>query len=465
MGRFRFWAAGGFFFGGVALLVMLMLGAGQAGADHSDPAVIEALDGDGRYLESNAGGLDAAIDRANQDGIAFAWLARSGSETEATTLAGNYLDDLFEAGSRYSTVVVLLDNGYGADSTVSSQASVERALDAALDGFSAREPARGLDAFTESVSGTSTSGDGALSDSSGGGIGFGTILLVIAVLGGGFLLFRRWSNGRKAERQAEIDLEDDRAEIKEQLKNNADRVISLGDRVIAKADDELIALYEEASQTYQAVNLAVDGAETAAEIDELDDRIDHAEWQFEVIEARLDNLTVPPSPAERAAAAEAAEREAQAEARRSEREAQGRAGGSGLPPGPGSEPPVVTSPRTGRSYPRSRRRRGGMGGGLGGLGGVLGSIVLGGGIPGMSRRTQRRSGSSGGLGGPFGGSGAGSRSAGQRRSSPGGGVFGRSGSGSRSRRSSGGRSIGGSSGRSRRTRPRASGGRSFGRRR
>ncbi len=42
--------------------------------------------------------------------------------------------------------------------------------------------------------------------------------------------------------------------------------------------------------------MGLDDAATASEIDALDDRLDRAEWQFEVIEARLDGRTPPPEP-------------------------------------------------------------------------------------------------------------------------------------------------------------------------
>ncbi len=443
----------------VAIAVQFFGTIAPAAGAHSDPVIINSLNDTGRYLELTDASLDTALDAANAEGIAFAWLDQGGDSRVAESLADDFIEDLDEIGSRYRTVLVLTSEGYAASSTAFTTAEVSAALDASFDSFAAGAAARGVEQFNDTLSGflvgqsTGTTvqnpSTGTGSDDGSGGIGFGTILLGIAVLGGGFMLFRRMSNGRKAKRQAEIDMNEDRAEIKEQLKNNADRVINLGDRVIASGDQQMIRRYEEASATYQDVSQSVDAADTAAEIDELDDRIDHAEWQFEAIEAELGGLPIPPSPAEAEAAA--------------------------IPPPPAPKSPsapavddrsVVTSPRTGRSYPtpgsrRTTRSRGGMGGMGGALGSILGSIVLNGGLGGRSRRSQRRTGSmGGGLGDIFGGTNNRRSSSSNSRGGfggPGGGVLRRGGSSGSTRRTT----RTGSAGRSRSTRTRGRGGRSF----
>lgn len=421
-----------------ALLFSLIATASTGlGAQAVDPIVIDNLATDGRHLDGPAEtGVAAAINRANAAGVAVAWFDRSGDEGVALTLADGYVEELEELGGPYHTVLVVVANGYAASSMRWTQGELDQALDAAFDGFNDLAIDRGIDAFTGTLIGldadvTSTPTTGS-SSGSGGGMGIGTVLVAILVAGGGFLLVRSFLSRRRANAQAASDLAEDRAEIEEQLRHNADRVIKLGDRVIASRNQELITLYEEASATYQEVSRGIDEATSAEEIDELDDRIDHAEWQFEVIEAELDGRPRPrpPTPAD------------------------------GLPPTPDPperadrpEPEVRTSPRTGRQYPRTTgtgsgrrrsRRRGGMGGGLGG---VLTDIVLGGGLGGglggalggRSRRTRRRTDRGGGFGSGSGGLGGGVLRRGSRSPS-------RS---SRSSRSSGGRSIGARRGRSR----------------
>ncbi len=452
----------------LAALFLLVGAAASPASGLVDSEVVDLLDVDGRAIEVGSDPtVGGAADRANDVGIAFAWLDRNGDDGQAVALADAYADELAARSSRYQTVLVFAGNGFAASSLTRSQVDLDEALDAALPGFADGDMARGLDAFTAtlansaSTSPTSTPGSsGDTSSGSGGGIGFGTILLVVALAGGGFLLVRRMMTGRKEKAQAEVDLAEDRAEIEEQLKNNADRVIALGDRVIAKGDHELITLYEEASAAYQDVSQRIDDAVNAAEIDELDDRIDHAEWQFEVIEAELDGRPRPRPPAQDDVltgdpdGGSVDDRNGDAPADGARRLPQPPVAS----PGRSGRPDVATSPRTGRTYPRSggsRRRRGGggLGGALGGgLGGILANIVLGGGLGGASRRTRRRS-SSGGLGsGGLGGGGLGGGGLG-------GGVLRRGGgssrsrsqprSRSRSRRSSGGRSVGGGRSRSR----------------
>ncbi|MGH1493907.1 MAG: hypothetical protein ACRBK7_31690 [Acidimicrobiales bacterium] len=452
----------------LALMVQFFGLATPAAGAHSDPVIINSLNDTGRYLELTDDSLDVALDAANADGIAFAWLDQGGDSRVAESLADDFIEDLDEIGSRYRTVMVLTSEGFAASSTAFTSDQISAALDASFDSFAAGAASRGVDQFSLTLSGflsgqttATTTGNGAGTGGagSGGGIGFGTIILGIAVLGGGFLMFRRFSNNRKLKRQEAIETEEDRAEIKEQLKNNADRVITLGDRVIASGNQQLIKRYEEASATYQDVSQSVDGAQTGAEVDELDDRIDHAEWQFEAIEAELSGLPIPRSPAERAAAEIPAP--------------------TAPAPSGQNDDTVVTSPRTGRQYPapgasrsagrrrttgRSTGRSRGMGGMGGALGSILGSIVLNGGLGGQSRRSQRRS---GGMGGGLGDilSGGNRRTTSNNRRSGGSGGFGGLGGGVLKR---GGSSSGtrrntrtGSSGRSRSTRSRGRGGRSF----
>lgn len=414
----------------VAIAVTTQSALAQATGDIADE-----LDATGRYLEFPSDAeIDAAIANANSNGIAFAWLDQSGAGA-AEALSETLVLDLDARGSRYRTVLVLMEDNVGAWS-VAGEAQTVDAINASIGSFGVGAVAPGIDEFTNTLrsDGAGTSGDstgsttGTGSGSSGGGLGLGSILLPLVLAGGGFFLFRGWSNRRKENKQMDADLASDRAEIKEQLRSNADRVIELGDRVVLSENRELQDLYEKASVTYQDVSNRIDGATTVAEVDELDDRIDQAEWELKAIEAQLDGKPVPASPAE-VEQAEEAERTKQAqEAAARKRSRSG--------PALGQDESVLGGPRRGgygqgrarTSYPR---RRGGMGGGLGGM---LGSIILGGMRGGGSRypqtrRSQRRGGfpAGGGLGG-----GVLRRGGGSRRGSGGGGSFGGS------RRGSGG---------------------------
>jgi len=410
----------------------------QSGAE-LDTIVSELAD-TGQYLEfSSNADLEGAIRDANARGIAFAWIdSDADAEAVAETLSARL------GNGPYRTVLVLTNAFVGAWSSTVSTTEIQSSIDAAGDDFAAGAVADGVDRFTTSLAGQTTAtttsggstGSGTTSGgSSGGGIGLGTILLAALVGGGGFLLFRNARTKSKAKKEAAIDLEEDRAEIKEQLRDNADHVLNLGDRVIEADRPKLISTYEEASAAYQDVSQSIDAATTAEEVDRLDDKIDRAEWQFESIAAALDGRPAPPSPEDVEAQARPEAGKTPAPAQRDGRPAL-RADESviAVPPAPAGRQPRYQQPVPRSPYPEQRRRRGGMGGMLGS---ILGSIVLGGGgLGGMtgSRRTQRRrtTRSGGSLGGTSMGGGLG------------GGVLRRGGSSKPRSRSGGGgsRSIG-----------------------
>ncbi len=391
---------------GILVMLLALLGlvgpTGAAPTQVSVADIADELDATGRYVETGLSGAEeAAIEDANGRGIAFVWID---SEEEPAPLADSlslYLDDV---GSPFRTVLVLSRSGVAAASEWIDDDTIENGLDASFDQLASGAIADGVDSFSSalgqsagSVTSPSTTSPPSGSSGSSGGIGIGRVLLVVAAGGGGFLLFRSWRQRSKAKEEAAAELEADRAEITEQLRDNADHVLSLGDRVIGSGDPELISTYEQASAAYQEVSRSIGEATSASEIDALDDKIDHAEWQFESIEAKLEGRPVPPSPAEIQAKAEASP--------------------TGVPPAPSSSDrdqpalgpdesvlPGDPDPRSQTRYQQPRRR----GGGLGGLGGVLGGIVLGsGGLGGgsRSRRSQRRTPSyssrstGGGLGG------------------------------------------------------------------
>ena len=372
---------------------------GAAPAQAAEPDIADEIDATGRYVEFDlTGAEEAAVDKANDDGVAFVWL---NSDQDPEPLAQSLSRSLDDLGSRYRTVLVLSDSGVAAWSETVADDTIEDGLDASFDQFATGAVAEGLDSFSSTLgqpveSGSSPTTPSGSSDSSGGG-NVGKILLVGLLGGGGFFLFRSLRKRSKAKKQAAAEMETDRAEIKEQLRDNADHVLELGDRVIKSDQGELIATYEQASSAYQHVSQSIDQATSAAEIDALDDKIDHAEWQFESIEAQLEGRPVPPSPAEVQAQAEAA--------------ASSRADRPALGPNesvlPGGSAPT-------RSQPRYQPQRRG-----GGLGGVLGSIILGsGGLGGgRSRRSQRRTPSYQGRGGGLGGGVLGRGPSSRRRSS------------------------------------------------
>ena len=417
------------------LVVVLSFAASDraVSAQTTDTATIAAeVDRTGQFLEpSSDSTIDAAIARANAQGIGFVWLR---SDDDAELLALDILGSMEDAGSRYSTVLVLTNTGVWGQSTRLDPAA---AGSAALEAFSRGAVAEGIDTFTSTLTGTTasettpTSTGGAAdasSDSASGGIGAWFWGIVAAI--GAFFGIRFLANKRRTKKAEAESLELDRVEIREQLRNNADRVIDLGDKVIASGDQQLIRTYEQASRTYQDVSSEIENASTIAEVDQLDDKIDHAEWQFEVIEATLEGRPPPAAPSPDADDAR--------DGPSSEPAANGsRASAPGQPssgPALGPDDSVVSGvPAGSADQPRPGRRRTGLppngrGGGTGGgLGSILGSIILGGAAnhrP-SSRRTQQRRASSGGFGGLGGGVlRPGSSRTSSRPTSRGGGSFG-----------------------------------------
>ncbi len=418
-------------------LLLLLVAVVSVVASMASPAesqtltdeVVGQLDQTGRYLEFSAdGGIEDGIASVNQQGTAFAWLD---TDADAEGFAKDLIAQLDATGSRYKTVLVLTNSGVWAESF---EADAGPAATAALEDFSRGAVADGLTTFAGTLSGQTTATTTGGSTTSGGSTGSGGLpswLWGIVVAGAAFVGFRFWSGKRKTKQEETDLLEIDRLEIKEQLKDNADRVIELGDKAIASGDPDLTRTYEQASQAYTEVSTEIDNVTTIVEMDRLDDRLDHAEWQFEVIEAKLEGRTPPTLPAPDTDDARpgpttpaAADPAPPSMGSRNNR------------PALGPDESVFGGRGPRRSSRRSRSssygQRGGMGGGLGGmgggLGGLLGSIILGGGMgrPRTSRRSQRRRASTGSYGGGFGGLGGGvlrPRGGGGRSSRGGGGSF------------------------------------------
>lgn len=410
----------------IAVLAAATLGLVDAAAAQSIEDVGDEVDQTGRFVEKSVDAeLEGAIERANAADIGFVWLDQGGGDAEqvATTLAAY----LLEIGSDYRSIVVLNNDSVwvtsrGDNGTEAGQNAREL--------FAIGDEAGGLDLVTDTItgaidgdvsSGDNSAGDAAADNSgtastntsSGSSGGFPWILLIVLGLVA-FFGFRFMSGRRRSRKQLEANMEADRLEIREQLKNNADRVIDLGDRVIAAGDPEMIRTYEKASATYQDVSQSIDAASTAEEVDRLDDRIDEAEWQFEVIEATLDGRPAPASPSDLEPPPPPPSADDRVAPPSEERPTVTRRGRTVPPLGD----PGEAARRSSRQTQRTQRRS--SGGGLGGMlaGGmgrmlmsVLASMLLGGlSRGGTSRRSQRRGGfgggfgsSSGGLGGPGGG--------------------------------------------------------------
>lgn len=279
-------------------------------------SIAEAIDSDGFYVdtgvEANLTDTDwEGIQTAVANGIAFVSFDQTADGDENGQAIATNLASL---SSNYDSVVVLFSDGVYSHGPDKLNQAVSRQT--TIDDFRGGNVGQGLTSIVDFVGGDIPAGDttdqttapadasapasssetpqATSSDSSGGGIPW--LWLILAAVATFF--FVRWRSAKaKAKKLLTADMETDRAEIKEQLKDNADQVITLGDSVIASRDQELIDLYDKASRTYQEVSQSVDEASTPEAVDALDDRIDEAEWELEVIQARLNGTPIPTSPA------------------------------------------------------------------------------------------------------------------------------------------------------------------------
>jgi hypothetical protein len=346
-------------------------------------AVVDQIEQEGRVLErSVTAEADAAIDRANGQGVAF---VRLDNLSQSSATAEEIFAELRSRGSSYGAVIVLTNASVFARGVNSSAESLTDDITQTIGGG---DIAGGIDQYLANL-GNDAAGGLDTPESGGGFPWIVPILLVIA----GFFLINMLRGRRKTKAVESKNLEADRQEIIEQLKANADRVIDLGDEVIQVKDPELISIYEEASAAYQNVSNEIRSATTPAEVDVLDDQIDKAEWQFEVIEAKLtgrtpptftddgsESSTQPPAPAPPPPSASPAERDAQLRRR--------------------GQPPRPLPQRNPRRRYEPQQRRSTMGGTLGKMAmSVIVSMLMGGrlGQPRQSRRSSRRRG--GGYGG------------------------------------------------------------------
>lgn len=406
----------------LGLFVLMIATFGAPSAAQSIDQIADELDASGRYLEFPAtDDIDEAIELVNAEGAAFAWLD---SDRDAEQIAIDLANALDDRDSRYKSVLVLTNVGVWAESFTTD---VGPAANASFEAFSRGAVAQGLEIFADTLAGRTTgstatgsqgadgAGSGATDDSSG--VPGWVWLIMLALVA--FIGFRLIS-GKRRRRKAEADLlELDRTEVREQVRDNADRVIDLGDEVIASGNAELIRAYEEASRTFTDVSSEVDGITTIDAMNRLDDRMDHAEWQFEVIEATLEGRTPPIAPVPEA---ENARPGPSTPANRPSDQ-------RGPSPDRGDDEPALgpdesvfaERPPSRSPYQAPRRPSGGFGGVGGGLGSILGGLALGRASrrPRTSRRSQHRRASTGSWTGRRGGSGGGTF----RRGKGGGGSF------------------------------------------
>ncbi len=224
-----------------ALTLILALPSLAWGQSVDTSAIAEEVSDQGSYLEfSSSSSLDNAIDEANSNGIGFVWLDNDAETATTESLAESIAYGLDAQNSTLHTVLVVSKASMGVYSFVYNRTQNNGASDASVQYFAQGDQATGLTTFTQTLTGSASSGT-----SSGSGGGFWTFIIALLGLGGVFVLYRSWKSKRERKARDLAEMEADRAEVKEQLKANADKVIKLGDEVIQSGDNELIDLYDQ----------------------------------------------------------------------------------------------------------------------------------------------------------------------------------------------------------------------------
>lgn len=279
----------------LAALVALVLAA-PVGAQVDPASVADEVDRTGSFIQPD---LDddarQAIEEANERGVGVVLLSDPVPALDLSAQLGELLAD---RGSRYTTVLVVTGEGAAARSRTYDSGRIGALIDPGTPAFTAFAQGRradGIRTFAEGLDDETVGAPVGETESDGVDVPWLTLLVVLALIGvgvGGLWLVRR----QREQRREAARVEAQRSEVGQQLRNNADRIIHLGDVVVARGDAELIDLYERASGTYRDVSQSLDSAHSPDAVQRLDDRLDEAEWQLEVIEARLAGKTPPPPP-------------------------------------------------------------------------------------------------------------------------------------------------------------------------
>jgi len=207
------------------------------------------------------------------------------------------------------TVVVISPDEIGAASLIFDDEVVGEAIDAAYDDFQDGDDLGALETFAKrlpaagepvpaTTSAVNQPAPGAQPSSTDGGGGGGFFLVFILAIVGvvGFML---WRNSRRDKEVIEGRLDEAQAELKGQLDIIANEILDLSDRVTVAENDEALAHYRAANDTYTEVSEASEVAGTLTDLEALSDRLDRARWQLEAAEALVEGRDVPPEPEDR----------------------------------------------------------------------------------------------------------------------------------------------------------------------
>lgn len=258
--------------------------------------IVPALESDGYYIEPGSAASeqvvsDAVFEGRSAGGRLYLVVLSEEPPGGAPTFSDSVLDRL---GDGYVVTVAPETVGFAGDGSAWSEAEMNAAVDASLNGGTDDRVVELLISTLTGADVTPSSGAGEPGEGTGGGLGW-IWLLVIA--GGLVLVFSTWRKGaRQREDMARGRLEEVRSMARAKLDDIANDIIELEDEVELSGNSEARSHYQSASATYTTALAEIDEVRSANEMVGLIAKLDEAIWELDVAEALLDGKPVPPKP-------------------------------------------------------------------------------------------------------------------------------------------------------------------------
>ncbi len=312
------------------VMLALLAAAAPAAAQTDEAAVAAQLQATGSYADPgasvSAAALDDLVTTLNNEGERMYLVALADEPPGGATGFADRVYDILGAG----VVVVLSPETFGWSGAPEAYSLVE--VDTALDVALATVPEGASDddilrEFVTALTGVDDPAPAAPSptapSSGGGGSGLVWLLVIGAVVVGGFFFLRSRSRKAAGER-TDSRLAEARAAVQKQIDDLANDIIDLEDEVRTADNSQVSEFYAAAGATYNDVTDAFATADGPEELMDLANQIDRAIWQLDCAEAVLDGKPPPPEPTQRTMPVEPTPAEPTAEP----------AGPGGLPPRP-----------------------------------------------------------------------------------------------------------------------------------
>lgn len=271
----------------VALAALILIAA-------TPQDVSRELEANGYYIEEGSNATEQVVSDAVFDGRAdggrlYIVVLAEEPPGGATTFSDSVLDLLDDDG--YVVTVAPETVGFAGDGTFWSDAEMDAAVEASLDGATDDEVVR---LFAASLTGTPIGGGGDPGDgeSSGGGIP----IIWVLVIGGGAIALWAFISRRNRARQVAGRMEEVKELAKHKLDEVANDILAMEHEVSLSDDPEIKDHYQRASAMYSQAIEDNEGATTVAEMLEVSEELDVAIWELDCAEALLDGKPKPPKP-------------------------------------------------------------------------------------------------------------------------------------------------------------------------